>query len=163
MNRIPKPIGPEDLLFLQQLTIDLLTGKVFSAKGKEIGSLNPGHGRINIRLATRNVRRYHIIWWAGTGEWPIAEIDHENRNKTDDRFSNLKLSNPQLNGQNCAKRSEANKDLPVGVCRNKTSVKRPFGAQIRKDGRTQSLGTFSTAEEASKAYQAEWNRLHGQN
>lgn len=160
MNRIPKPLCEEDRLFLEKCTANLETGQVFSARGKEIGSLNPGHGRINIRLATRNVRRYHVIWWFGTGEWPTAEIDHKNRNKVDDRFDNLELSNPQLNGQNCAKRSAANADLPTGVTRNKSSCKRPFGAQIRRDGRTRSLGTFASVEEASAAYQAEWKRLH---
>ena len=114
-SRIPKPVGPEDLAFLKTLTVDLVQGRVYNSRGKEIGSLNPGHGRINVRLPTRNVRRYHIIWWAGTGEWPKQELDHKNRNKVDDRFENLKLSTPQLNGQNCSKRSLAHLNLPTGV------------------------------------------------
>lgn len=156
-NRIPLPITEPELAYLRTLTFDLETGRVFNSRGWEIGSLNQG-GRFQIQLAGRNRRRHHIIWWAGTGEWPTSEIDHKNRNRTDDRFVNLELSTPGKNNQNVPKR--IHHDLPVGVVRYKRAKGFAYIAQIQVKGKHVWLGSYKTPVEASEAYQKAWCISH---
>ncbi|MDO5300275.1 MAG: HNH endonuclease [Clostridia bacterium] len=74
--------------------------------------------------------------------------DHINRNKLDNRRSNLRYATPQENSRNRGM-SRKNTSGFIGVSwhiRNERYV-----AQIKVDGRTRNLGQFRTAEEAARA------------
>ncbi len=82
-----------------------------------------------------------------TGEWPSGEIDHINRLRDDNRWSNLRDVSPSENKRNC-KRPRIH-DLPIGV----TAEGDKFKAQIRVNRKICHLGMFQTPEAASAAYQ----------
>jgi hypothetical protein len=71
-------------------------------------------------------------------------IDHINEIKTDNRLENLQII---TNRKNKTKSIERN--LPTGVC----FLKGKYTSRIRIVGKQRYLGTFSTPEEASQAYQ----------
>lgn len=79
------------------------------------------------------------------------EVDHINRNKLDNRRSNLRSVTRSQNERNKSLRSD-NTSGYKGVHWDKSHKK--WYAGIRHDGKRIYLGRFATAEEASRAYDA---------
>lgn len=63
-------------------------------------SLKPTHhGYPCIGFNGKSVPIHRVIWWIVRGKWPRM-IDHKNRNKTDNRWVNIRLSNHKINNSN---------------------------------------------------------------
>lgn len=151
--------------FDEFLDIDIDSGKCFWKKvskyhkrliGKEAGTPTNSRGKSYqiIDIEKKAYRRSYIIFWKKYGKFPDGIIDHINGNSLDDRIENLRDVNHQMNAQN-RKIAYRGKILPIGVregYRNKNG-KCKYQARIRHLGKTIHLGTFSTIEEASNAYQ----------
>lgn len=101
----------------------------------------------------RNLLMHRLAWLYMMGEMPVAQIDHRNGNKSDNRWENLRLA---TFGQNQMNKGGWNKHLK-GV----NAGKRGFTARIMACGRSYYLGHFKTAEAAHAAYQEAATRLHG--
>ncbi len=145
------PRQPTDRMFeyLNTLHVDIEKGLVYNQGGKSLGGINPSHGytMIGRKLDGKYefFKRYHIVWWKATGKWPILEIDHKNRLKTDDRFDNLREVTHQQNAANNGKTN----GLPTGVAFFKRNQK--YQAYTYKNNKKLHLGYFSSPEEASNA------------
>lgn len=94
-----------------------------------------------------------------------AIVDHANKNTLDNRFANLRWANASNNNRN--RKPNARRALGIrykGVYRNNNCG--TFYARIshKSDGRSRSvyLGSFASAEEAARAYDAAALRLHGE-
>lgn len=92
---------------------------------------------------------------------PDVQVDHINRNKLDNRRSNLRTCTASENG--CNKPPQATKNGLATASRFKgvrraapaTRMKsKPWVAEIRTSGRRKNLGYFATEEEAAAAYDA---------
>ena len=123
--------------------------------GSIAGSIEPdGYRRIRILY-----RKYHagpLAWLYVTGEWPSQQVDHKNLDRSDDRFSNLRLATQSQNNAN--RRVAKSKSYSVkGIYRKKGR----WEASIQKDGHYQYLGRFATAEEAQRAYGAAAQEMFG--
>lgn len=112
-------------------------------------------GYIAISLMGKVYKAHRVIWLMQTGVWPTYEIDHINRNRSDNRFENLRDVPKELNMQN-SKPVRANVTGWPGarVHRNK------FASTIQANGKRHYLGTFDTAAQASQAYFEAKKRLH---
>lgn len=86
-----------------------------------------------------------------TGRWPETLVDHRDRVRSNNRWSNIREASYSENAGNMATRP-SNTSGYKGVFFRKESP-RPF-AQIMVDGRSIYLGTFDTPEDAAMAYQA---------
>jgi hypothetical protein len=75
-------------------------------------------------------------------------IDHINSDKLDNRLENIQIVTTR---QNCSKEKTLKSGLPTGVTSPKRTKK--FIARISINGKRQLLGSFSTPEKASQAYQ----------
>lgn len=95
---------------------------------------------------------HRIIWKWVTGRDPPDEIDHRDRDGTNNRWRNLRLSTRQTNMQNIRKKST----LPMGVSKNH----KRFMAKITHNYEETYIGTFDTPEEAHKAYIAAKAQTH---
>jgi hypothetical protein len=101
-------------------------------------------GYITIRINGTNYQAHRLAWLWMKGEWPEEEIDHINRIRDDNRWSNLREANRSGNVVNSPPREKLS-DLPRGV-------------HIRPSGKFQAtiahmyLGTFETADEAAEVY-----------
>ncbi len=84
-----------------------------------------------------------------------TEVDHINRDRLDNRVSNLRICTRSANVQNSSKRTGSSKYL--GVSPNKNN----WRAQITKDGEKFYLGTFKTELEAALIYDKKATELYG--
>lgn len=150
-NHTPKPPTEEELAWIRaNWTILPEEGKVLGKNGSEIGweSIDQEYITLRISCSNRTIRRAHLVWWAHKGSWPCRMLDHEDRNRINDKVSNLSETTDSGN----AKNREQNKGkYPRGVTFVKAKKTKPYKAQIKGRG----LGYFATAEEASEKYQQE--------
>ena len=108
------------------------------------------HGYIRICLFRRKIMAHRLAWLFQTGSWPPSGlmVDHINRNRSDNRWDNLRLCSPTGNSCNASKRRD-NSSGESGVSFQKASGK--WRSYIRMDGRQIHIGLFETAEEAISA------------
>lgn len=114
-------------------------------------------GYLLISLQNRLYRAHRLAWLYVHGEWPPAEIDHIDGNRSNNAISNLRPSTHAQNMQNLAKKS-SNSSGATGVhwARNRSKWKAEIGA----NGSVVRLGSFSSKEEARNAYLAAKAKLH---
>lgn len=86
-------------------------------------------------------------------------IDHKNQKRNDNRKSNLRIANQQLNGINRGCNSNSLSGIK-GVRRSANG--NGFTARIMKDGKTHHIGTFKTIAEAQNARIAKEVELFGE-
>jgi len=130
-----------ELLKSKGYTYDAETGKVYGTSGKEIISKdNKGYIRIRkMGIMPGSLRIHHYAYYMTYGNVDFEMLDHINRDKTDNRISNLRIVNNQQNKENYEGKGcylENNK----------------WRAMIRVDKKLLHLGCFNTEEEARQAY-----------
>ena len=114
------------------------------------GSLD-GDGYLRIRLQSRKYQAHRLAWLYVYGVWPKDQLDHINRNRSDNRISNLREVSHKQNHQNRSKPSNNTSGHP-GVSWDKRDSK--WRAQITHNQKKIHLGSFTTLEEAIAARKA---------
>lgn len=119
--------------------------------GTIAGCINSGHGYIQLSIKRRIYTAHSIIWLMQTGKpVPIGfEIDHINRNKLDNRWSNFRLATKTQNKGN-SKIPKHNTFGIKGVHWSKRA--QMWRADIRMKGKSKTLGYFANIEDAAEAY-----------
>jgi len=87
------------------------------------------------------------------------EIDHIDRNPSNNNVSNLRWVSKSHNQAN---RVLSNSCGMKGIRFKKSRKSKPYEAQITHDGKYYYLGTFTTPEEAHEAYKAKAKELFGE-
>jgi hypothetical protein len=122
---------------------DRANGKV--KRGSIAGSVTNKNYR-QIRISGKWYKCHRLVWLLKTGEWPVGQIDHLNRNKLDNRFENLR---DVTNYTNCLNRNPE-RSLPTGVTWDKRNKK--WLAQTYIGGVAKNLGRYSSVQLAERAY-----------
>lgn len=125
--------------------------------GAAAGGVNKVHGYANIHMDGTLYRAHRLAWLYMTGEWTKHEIDHINRQRADNRWSNLREATTAQNLQNKNRYSSNTSGFP-GVHWRPTVGK--WQARIGIGGKRISLGHYATAEDAASAYQQAKPRFH---
>jgi len=138
-----------------RLTYDPDTGTFtnnVAHQAKKVGSVA---GRINhdgyvqIMVHGKRYLGHRLAWLYVNGNFPESQIDHINRNKSDNRIANLRLADFKTNGQN--KPVPKNNTSGIkGVCWNKNAGK--WQAQIKINKKVTYLGLFKSENAAAEAY-----------
>lgn len=128
------------------------TGLFYRLTGKRAGEVagHTHHGYIKITVAPfGGIYAHRLAWLYVTGAMPTAEVDHIDRDRANNAWSNLRLATRSQNQANTSLR------------RNNTSGYKGvriladcFRAKITIQGRIIHLGDFDTLEEAVAAYGA---------
>ena len=124
--------------------------------GKVAGS-HDGQGYINITLSRRSYCAHRLAHLYMMGDWPEHDIDHEDLNKSNNKWLNLR---PATGSQN-----EANKPLRSDNTLGYKGVYRAgnrFAAQIKTNGVKKHLGYFDSAYDAHQSYLAASNDVFGE-
>ncbi len=104
----------------------------------------------------KNYYIHRLIWLWVYGEWPPMDIDHVNRDRTDNRLANLRLTTESQNIHNQPARN------PVGLKGVWQQKSGNWAAGITKDRKRVHLGTYDTPELAYEAYCRAADSLHGE-
>jgi hypothetical protein len=116
-------------------------------------------GYIRIMLHKKSYAAHRLAWLLMTGEWPETQIDHIDMDKSNNRYSNLRVAS---HSQNMFNRS-AQKNNKLGVKGVSWALKsKKFHAQIKIDGKQINLGYFDSLAEAESAYAVASKKLHGE-
>ena len=124
--------------------------------GDIAGNLRSSDGYIIITIRGIGFYAHRLAWRMITGEWPEV-IDHINRSRADNRWSNLRAVTHLENNRNRSL-PKSNRSGYMGVYPLDCGR---FRAQIRALGTYYHLGLFDDAADAHKAYLAAAAKLHG--
>jgi len=141
----------------QELSYDPNTGLFSRIKPSKrpVGWKN-GNGYIRIEFLGNRVYAHRLAWFYMTGAWPKFQIDHIDRNKSNNKFWNLRDVPEEINGRNCPPQPNRTGFPGVNKARNGK-----FCAQITIEGHSKHIGTFNTAEEAHAAFVKQTKALYG--
>jgi hypothetical protein len=114
-------------------------------KGTPAGTIN-NCGYLAINLDSLRYVAHRLAWFYMTGAWPIADIDHKDGDRRNNRFANLREATRSQNLRNSRKRTTGLK----GASFNKMAQR--WIATIRVDGTQRYLGLFNTEQQAHQAY-----------
>lgn len=131
------------------------TGLFTRSWGKRVVGSDHPNGYIQIRVDYTRYLAHRLAWFYVYGEWPPIDIDHINRDRRDNRISNLRIATRK---QNNANRMGKARSGFKGVVETKYG----FRAAISIDNRFKNLGTYKTVEEAHAAYCRAAKELFGE-
>lgn len=126
--------------------------------GDIAGSTN-GQGYREIMIDRRRYLSHRLAWLYMTGRWPIAQIDHIDIDRANNRWANLREASRSQNQGNTRVPS-TNTSGFKGVSLDKES--RKWRAQIRAGGKKRWLGSFNTPDAAHAAYCAAAEKNFGE-
>ena len=115
--------------------------------GTVAGHINK-YGYVRIMLDKRQYQAHRLAWLYCYGSFPVEQIDHINHNKSDNRICNLREASEVDNHKNRPKQLN-NTSGCTGVSWYKPTSK--WGAYIQVNGKSITLGYFSSFTEAVKA------------
>lgn len=126
-------------------------GNVYSIAWNKFRLLKPiptHDGYYRVCLCKDNNKKilsiHRLVWETYVGPVPAGkQIDHIDRDKTNNSLSNLRLVSPQQNRFNTNSK---------GYTKNNNSNINPWKAKIRVGKKTIHLGCFPTEEQAHNAY-----------
>lgn len=112
-----------------------------------------------IRISKKIYTAHRLAFLFMTGKFPIDEVDHINRIKTDNKWVNLRECNRTQNSANHGK-FKNNKSGYKGVYWHKTNKK--WSSEIYTNGNKIHLGFYTDIKEAAKTYNEAANKYHGE-
>ena len=121
---------------------------------------NVGAGGYRISGIFKNGLYGHRVAWAYVhGYWPSVDVDHINRDRSDNRLENLRLATRSENCRNGSAHIDSATGLK-GVRINGGKGKR-YTAYIYVNGRSRRLGNYNDPLDAQAAYVAAAEREFG--
>lgn len=116
-----------------------------------------GNGYIRISIDGRYHYAHRLAWLWVHGDFPAAEIDHKDGDRSNNRIGNLRMAEHRENSQNQALRS-TNKSGFHGVSRHANTGK--WVASIHVRGKKKHLGLYAMPEAAAQAYLRAKAQMH---
>jgi hypothetical protein len=117
--------------------------------GDRAGRQQPQGHRV-VGFAGRTFVEHRVIFAIQTGRWPIAEIDHINNRRADNRWANLREATRTQNQRNNPGYTRKHGARLKGAYPVGSSGK--WQAIISVGGKATYIGTFETEENAHDAY-----------
>lgn len=126
--------------------------------GARAGNINP-NGYWELRVFNKLFPASRLAWFYMTGQWPTELIDHENGNRADNRWDNLRPASYHQNNWNTPAAQKCKSGLK-GAWPCKSTGR---WQSLLTDGRKRIwLGRFDTAQEAHEAWIAAAVKLRGE-
>jgi hypothetical protein len=118
-------------------------------KGQEAGALT-ANGYVAIRVDQQDYLAHRLMWLYVYGAFPVLFIDHIDRDKTNNRPTNLRIATAKQNSENTSLKS-TNASGHRGVFFRKYLKSKPWHVSIMNNRKTIHIGYFATLDEAIAA------------
>jgi hypothetical protein len=118
------------------------TGDFLWKTSQALAGTTKAKGYISIGIDGRSYSAHQLAWFYMTGKKPRREIDHKDRNPSNNRWNNLREATHPQNMANSKGIDKGVRYLPNGR----------WSAYIRVEGKQTYLGTFDSKEEARRVY-----------
>jgi hypothetical protein len=125
-------------------------------QGAVAGSVN-ARGYRMISVDAKIYGAHRLAWLYTHGVWPNPEIDHINRQRSDNRLANLRVADRRINNQNTELR-KSNSSGFRGVTWH--SRRNAWQVRISANGAIHALGYFDDLTTAAQAYATAAKALH---
>jgi len=145
----------------QRLAYDADSGQLTILKGRSKGPitrLNAG-GYLTVCLLGKKRQAHRIAWLMHYGRLPAGDLDHIDRDRTNNRISNLREVSREENARNRGP-WRSNSSGYKGVSFHQNTGR--FCAEIMVSKRRINLGVFAEARQAALAYDEAAIRYHGE-
>lgn len=117
--------------------------------GAKAGSLDLSEGYVRVKIDGVFYKAHTLAWLYQTGAWPEFFIDHRNRERADNSWTNLRAATRSDNARNASLRKDST-SRRKGVTWLKSRDR--WAAVIRVHGKQRCLGLFRDKEAAAIAY-----------
>lgn len=124
----------------------------------EAGNVEPLTGYRRIKVCGHRIMAHRLAWFYVTGTWPANRIDHKNRCRDDQRFSNLREAS---DGQNKAN-SKVRIDSVLSIKGVRLHECGGYQSRIWNGERNIHLGIFPTSEQAKEVYDKAAEAMFGE-
>jgi hypothetical protein len=101
---------------------------------------------------------HRLVWFLLHGEWPLADVDHEDGDRANNRPGNLRAGSRSFNMQNLKRAHADSASQLLGAYFDKRRGN--WTSKIAKDGASRHLGVFESAEAAHAAYVSAKREIH---
>lgn len=153
-------------VLLQNLEYDPIAG-IFTRKnchisalnGKPAGYLDQSSGYVKICIKGTYYRAHRLAWYYTHKEWPLEDLDHRDRDRSNNAIENLRLATQMQNSLN-VKRSKANTSGYTGIYWD--SQAKRWQAEARGGGVRKHIGNFKTLEDAALARESYAKQAYGE-
>jgi hypothetical protein len=135
---------PDTGIFVRRVN----TGRHDRHKAGEVMGTKTIKGYIMVGIVSRRYMAHRLAWLYVHGEWPDQDLDHINRDKSDNRIANLRPATRLQNMQNVEKHKHNTSGIK-GVCWH--SQRNKWRAQINVMYKQKYLGLFDNFDAAVKA------------
>lgn len=126
--------------------------------GSVAGSVDKAQGYIRIGIDGKVYPAQRLAWFYMTSEWPTHLIDHEDTERSNNVWTNLRPATRSQNAHN-TKLLDRNTSGYKGVSFERSRNK--WTAHVTAYGKRQRIGMFDTAEAADGAARAVREVMHG--
>ena len=109
--------------------------------GDVVGCLG-SDGYWSIQIDGKRYNEHRLVWLYQRGKWPKNQLDHINRDRSDNRLINLREA---TNQQNCCNKAGRNR---IGYKNIYPTTSGNYQVQCILDNTTHCLGTYKTISEA---------------
>lgn len=133
--------------------------KQYNARRGEVAGNKIKRGYWRVTVAGKVYPAHRLAWFYSYREWPPHEIDHIDRDRTNNRLSNLRLATRIENAGNMW-REKQNTSGYKGVVWHKGGKK--WMASVKHRGNQIYLGLFENKEDARYAYTMKVRELFGE-
>lgn len=158
MTKIKQP--SKDVLDYIKNNYSYDDGRVNGPQKDDVGELHKrSNGSVNcrIKIAGRNIRRSHLVWYLCKGYWNIMEIDHIDRDPMNDKIDNLREATDAEQQQNTS-RYKGYKGFSVEERKDRERVAK---YRVRNKSKNIELGNYSSVAEALAKIDEFW-KLRGE-
>jgi hypothetical protein len=120
-------------------------------KAGDVAGSDNGKGYLQISIDGTKCAASHLAWLYVTGRWPSPEIDHEDTNRKNNAFRNLKEASRSEQCRNVQTIKNSATGL-LGVTRRGSRFIAQISVGPRGSRKEHHLGMFDTAQAAHEAY-----------